>query len=237
MAEHHDSHVHTGPKRLQLAEQPLLKDPVCGMMVRADAPLRATFAGETYVFCSAHCLERFQKEPQRFAAPSATPPPSAGARPSATTDGHPTYVCPMHPEIRQPKAGACPKCGMALEPETPTAPATRTEWTCPMHPQIIRDRPGSCPICGMALEPRTITPEEPESAELTDMRRRFWVSVAISVPLVLLAMAHLLPGQGIQALVMSPVRPWIELALASPVVLWGGWPFFVRAINRCGTEA
>jgi Cu+-exporting ATPase len=120
---------------------------------------------------------------------------------------------------------------MALEPEVPAAPAARVEWTCPMHPQIVRDGPGSCPICGMALEPRTISAEEPENPELVDMRRRFWVGVALSAPLVLVAMAHLLPVFWAHAVAMSPVRPWLELGLATPVVLWGGWPFFVRAVE------
>ena len=95
--------------------------------------------------------------------PANTPAGAAGAA---------TYVCPMDPEVRESKPGACPKCGMALEPEVPVA-ATKTEWTCPMHPEIVRDGPGSCPICGMALEPRTVTIDEPENPKLVDMRRRF----------------------------------------------------------------
>src|SRR2546430_15775868 len=83
------------------------------------------------------------------------------------------YTCPMHPEVRQPRPGSCPKCGMALEPVAGPAPAPRTEYVCPMHPQIVRDAPGSCPICGMALEPRTATGDE-ENAELKDMTRRLW---------------------------------------------------------------
>jgi P-type Cu+ transporter len=114
--------------------------------------------------------------------------------------------------------------------------ATKVEWTCPMHPQIVRDAPGSCPICGMALEPRTVQVTEQENPELIDMRRRFWVSVALAVPLVLVAMAHVIPARFAHALTASPARPWIELALATPVVLWGGWPFFARGyasvVNR-----
>ena len=97
-----------------------------------------------------------------------------------------SYICPMHPEVREDGPAACPKCGMALEPETPTA-LTRTQYTCPMHPQIVRDQPGECPICGMALEPMTVTLEEEENPELLDMTRRFWVSVALAVPLAILA--------------------------------------------------
>ncbi len=139
---------------------------------------------------------------------------------------NPPYTCPMHPEITAGEAGDCPKCGMALEPATPLA-ATRVEWTCPMHPQIVRSEPGDCPICGMALEPRQVTIEEIENPELRDMSRRFWVSAALSVPVFALAMSENFPG------VYNPLPPFairlIELALSSPVVLWGGWPFFVRA--------
>ncbi|HSE64270.1 MAG TPA: copper-translocating P-type ATPase [Thermoanaerobaculia bacterium] len=136
----------------------------------------------------------------------------------------------MHPEVRQPGPGACPKCGMTLEPVLPLAPAARTLWTCPMHPEIVRDGPGSCPICGMALEPKTVVSEvEPENPELTDMTRRFRVSAALSVPLVLIAMAHLVPGHRLEQVMPHRMRAFLELALATPVVLWGGWPFFVRA--------
>ena len=104
------------------------------------------------------------------------------------------------------------------------------DYTCPMHPQIIRPSPGTCPICGMALEPRTpLAGDEEENPELVDMSRRFWVSVAFTVPLLLLAMGHLIPGWPLTRFEGSPVLRWAELGLAAPVILWGGWPFFVRA--------
>jgi Cu+-exporting ATPase len=110
------------------------------------------------------------------------------------------------------------------------------EWTCPMHPEIVRDSPGSCPICGMALEPRTISLEEEENPELVDMTRRFRVSVILTIPLVFIAMRDLIPILSIEQLVSPMILKWIELILATPVVLWGGWPFFVRGwqsiINR-----
>jgi Cu+-exporting ATPase len=141
----------------------------------------------------------------------------------------------MHPEVRQDKPGSCPKCGMALEPLTVSAPKDKIEYTCPMHPQIVRDAPGFCPICGMALEPRTVTLEE-ENAELTDMKRRFWISTALTLPLLILAMSEMLPGDPLRNLIGPRISIWISLLLASPVVLWGGWPFFVRAwysvVNR-----
>ncbi len=146
------------------------------------------------------------------------------------------FTCPMHPEIRESQPGACPKCGMALEPVAPSAPATKTEWTCPMHPEIVRDVPGSCPICGMALEPRTIAAEEEENPELIDMTRRFWVSAVLSVPLVIIAMSHYIPGLSVIEHLLSPeVLKWLELILATPVVLWGAWPFFVRGWQSIAT--
>ncbi len=138
------------------------------------------------------------------------------------------FTCPMHPEIRQDGPGNCPKCGMALEPVAPVAAATRTEWVCPMHPEIVRDAPGSCPKCGMALEPRTAAAGEEENAELVDMRRRFWISVALTIPLVLVAMGEHLPGHPIARIATMSTLGWLQLVLATPVVLWGGWPFFVR---------
>ncbi len=115
-----------------------------------------------------------------------------------------------------------------------TTPVT-TEYTCPMHPQIVRSAPGFCPICGMALEPRAATGEE-ESAELRDMTRRFWVSVALSVPLLVFVMGDMIPGEPIRHLLPGRLIAWLQLLLATPVVLWAGWPFFERGwaslVNR-----
>jgi Cu+-exporting ATPase len=139
-----------------------------------------------------------------------------------------TYTCPMHPEVRQQGPGACPKCGMALEPLDSAALVSKTEWVCPMHPEIVRDAPGSCPICGMALEPQTASREEAENPELADMTRRFWVSVALTAPLLVVAMGGMLPGRPIERMLGPTLGSWLQLVLASPVVLWAGWPFFVR---------
>ena len=196
-------------------------DPVCGMTVDpADAAGSAELAGQTYYFCSRSCLERFQAAPEKYVGGAATlPAPAAG--PSAVE-----YTCPMHPEVRHPGPGSCPKCGMALEPVT-AAPVTKVEWTCPMHPEIVRDAPGACPICGMALEPRTVTLEQ-HNPELEDMTRRFWISVTLTAPILAFMVSEMLPGNPLGRLVPASARNWIELALATPVVLWGGWPFFER---------
>jgi len=124
---------------------------------------------------------------------------------------------------------------MALEPEMPV-PATRVEYTCPMHPEIVRLSPGSCPICGMALESRTVTAQEEENPELREMMRRFWISLALTAPLLTVAMVDMLPGMPVQHMLPNGWLPWIEMVLATPVVLWGGWPFFQRGwtsiVNR-----
>lgn len=114
-----------------------------------------------------------------------------------------------------------------VKPNPPKS-AHSTEYTCPMHPEIVRPGPGSCPICGMALEPRTVSAGEQENPELIDMNRRFWVSVVLTVPLFALAMGEFLPGQPFNRMLSHSLMGWLKLALASPVVLWGGWPFFER---------
>jgi Cu+-exporting ATPase len=168
------------------------------------------------------------------------PPPAAPAKNHAPVDqrspaAQNVYVCAMCPEVRQNGPGACPKCGMALEPEMPVA-TTKTEYTCPMHPEIVRTEPGACPICGMALEPRTVTAAEEENPELRDMSRRFWISLALTVPLLIIAMGSMRPGMRLHDYISARGLAWLELLLASPVVLWGGWPFFQRGwasvVNR-----
>ena len=123
---------------------------------------------------------------------------------------------------------------MTLEPVVPARP--RPEWTCPMHPQIVRDAPGSCPICGMALEPRTVGAVEDPDPELADMTRRFWIGLVLTLPLLVFVMGDMLPGQPLRHLILGRVSAWLQLALATPVVLWAGWPFFQRGwasvVNR-----
>jgi Cu+-exporting ATPase len=186
------------------------------------------FKGERYFFCNTHCMDKFKANPEAFLAPSSTSQPEAPAGAK--------YVCPMDPEVASDRPGACPKCGMALEPMMPAAPLTKIEYTCPMHPEIVRDQPGSCPICGMALEPRVVTLEEAPNPELTDMTRRFWWSLALTLPVLLLAMSEMIPGQPVQHALSPRLINWIQFILSTPVVLWGGWPFFQRGwasiVNR-----
>jgi Cu+-exporting ATPase len=198
------------------------------MTVDLDHPKggKTVFDGREIGFCSSNCKARFEADPQRYLGGQRPPEPSA---PAGTN-----WVCPMDPEVEADRPGPCPRCGMALEPATPVQ-STRVEWTCPMHPQIVRDQPGTCPICGMALEPRTVSMDE-ENPELRDMSRRFWVSVVLTLPVFLLGMSDLLPGQPVQHAISPQTIAWIELVLATPVVLWGGWPFFQRGwasvVNR-----
>jgi Cu+-exporting ATPase len=217
--EHEHGHgTHTAAQK-----NPPPRDPVCGMVVNPDAKHQLAHAGEHYFFCCAGCLEKFSAAPGRFLDADhtlgQTPPPGAAAG---------LYICPMCPGVEQQGPGACPKCGMALESEVPAALATRTQYTCPMHPEVVRDEPGDCPLCGMALEATTVTLEEEENPELVDMTRRFSISVLLTVPVVVLAMGELIPGVSFEWLGSVEVRSWLELVLATPVVLWGGWPFFVR---------
>ena len=195
--------------------------------------------GRKYYFCSKHCGEKFRREPARYL----THPASAVAADERAAIEHlggaatPIYTCPMDPEVRQSHPGPCPRCGMALEPIAPVTRAVKTQYVCPMHPQIVRDEPGACPICGMALEPQTVTLEEPRNVELTEMTRRFWTSAALTLPLVVVAMADLLPGKPLERLISPVAGQWIQLALAAPVVLWGGWPFFVRGWNSIANRS
>jgi Cu+-exporting ATPase len=204
-------------------------DPVCGMSILpSDAVGQATHRGQTYHFCSQNCLDKFRASPATYLSPR-----SAESRLDAHGDTR-EHTCPMDPEVRQIGPGACPKCGMALEPVS-AAPLTKTEWTCPMHPEIVRDGPGTCPICGMALEPRVVTLEE-QNPELDDMTRRFRWSLILTTPILAFMASEFLPGQPLQHALPPSAMTWSQFLLATPVVLWGGWPFFVRGwasvVNR-----
>jgi P-type Cu+ transporter len=227
-------------------------DPVCGMTVDpAHAAGRTDYAGKTYYFCATSCLTRFKADPERYLKPRdpapqllqiarpGAPRPSAHVAPAAPSSAPAPgvdYICPMDPEVRQSKPGACPRCGMALEPDLSTSPAMRVEYTCPMHPEIVRDAPGACPICGMALEPRTVTLDEGPNPELVDMTRRFRIAALLAAPVVFFAMGDMVLGPGLGGRVELGWTNWLGLALATPIVWWAGWPFFERGwaslVNR-----
>jgi len=218
--------VQLGGNQVQAAAKKMERDPVCGMNVDPAKPAAtAGHEGKSYYFCCQSCADKFSADPRKYLAkPSASPlttiAPAKGGPASAAI-----YICPMDPEVRQSGPGACPKCGMALEPDVPLSVA-KSIWTCPMHPEVVREEPGSCPICGMALEPRTVISEADDNPELRDMTRRFGWGVLLGLPLVVLAMAHMV-GPWTHAI--SPrLAAWLEFALATPIVLWAGWPFFQR---------
>ncbi len=203
-------------------------DPVCNMTIEdVNAAGVSEYKGKKYYFCAKHCKEKFDKDPEAYINKKAGQSPLMMMPMAKGTDKITKYTCPMDPEIVQDKPGSCPICGMALEPLVPMSAVTKTEWTCPMHPEVISDSPGNCPKCGMALEPKTVSVEE-ENPELIDMTRRFWVGVILTIPLVLIAMRDYIPGLSLENLISHEVMKWIELILATPVVLWAGWPFFVR---------
>ena len=176
-------------------------DPVCGMSVDpSTAAGHSDWQSQVFHFCSKSCKAKFDVDPQKYA--------------QEMNDASNAHSHEMPP---QPASN---------ESQKPTSAVT--QYTCPMHPQIVRDKPGSCPICGMALEPMKITAVEEANPELVDMSRRFWISAVLSVPLLLMSMADMLPGQPLGRLASMRTLQWVQLILATPVVLWGGWPFFVR---------
>jgi P-type Cu+ transporter len=193
----HKQHL---PTSLAEARSSLARDPVCGMPVDpATAKHKADHAGVTHYFCSAGCRGKFVGDPARFLVE----PTHA---PAVAADEHVHLPAPPLPAKPAP-VGAI--------------------YTCPMHPQIRQDHPGACPICGMALEPELATEATGPSAELVDMTRRFWIALALTVPVVALAMGGHLAN--LHMLLSPVILNWIELILATPVVLWAGWPFFERA--------
>lgn len=198
-------------------------DPVCNMTVTADkAADMVEHNGTAYYFCSKGCAQKFRLDPGKF---TGTEKPAKAQ--TATAHDSAEYTCPMHPEVLKIGPGTCPKCGMGLEPATVSAPAVRTEYTCPMHPEIVRPEPGACPICGMALEPRTVTAEE-SNPEYEDMRRRFWISFGLTVPMLAVMISEMMASQPLHHL-LGRALIWVQFVLATPTVIWAGWPLFQRA--------
>ncbi len=179
------------------------------MTVSADSPHHTMYGARRVLFCSARCAEKFAAAPQDYLKA----PVEVGA----------ARATPPVPHVDAPPAAA-------PSSHAPTSPGGT--WTCPMHPEIVRDAPGPCPICGMALE--RMDGGDEESAELRDMTRRFYVSVAFALPLVILAMGALWPALSAR-LPSTRVRVLLEMALATPVCLWAAWPFYVRAVASVRT--
>ena len=182
-------------------------DPVCGMKVDPKSAAGTyEYKNKTYYFCNTHCLDKFSEGPEHYL-------------------NKPTELMPVQPVgIQRAKSDKRKNIAAA-------ATSDKTEYTCPMHPEIVRDSPGSCPICGMALEPRTASLVEEENSELREMSLRLWVCVVLTLPLFLIGTIEMLQGRPLDRVAHFPVWPAIELALATPVVLWGAWPFLVRGYN------
>ena len=207
------------------------KDPICGMTVNTATALSSKKGGQTYFFCSQHCLTKFESMPngKESCCHGKENEHSHSHQSHAVVSATAKYYCPMCEGVESDVPGDCPKCGMALEATGVQSVKQKTIFTCPMHPKIEQDGPGSCPICGMDLEPKTITLGNDEGdAELEDMTRRWWIAATLSVPVFLLAMLPMV-GVAVDRWIGGPVvSRWIQFALTTPIVLWCGWPFFVR---------
>jgi Cu+-exporting ATPase len=213
----HDPHAHAPAG----ASPPGFQDPVCGMTVSADSPHQVEHEGAVHRFCCAGCRDRFAADPTAFTG--------RGEEAPARRDEGPAH----RPAPARREAPAARPEEVSARREAP-APAARPgmRWTCPMHPEIVRDAPGSCPICGMALEPLMPSLDAGDAAnpELRDMTRRFWISVALLAPLLLVAMGHMLPGSPFDRLIPQRSRALLELLLATPICTWAAWPFYHRAV-------
>jgi P-type Cu+ transporter len=261
-------------------------DPICGMTVALDAPLRHEHAGKTYVFCSKSCLERFRKSPEQYLSPPAGDGPkptkrlavagasralpvagaaSAGSSRALPVAGAASAGAPATPHAAPdaeaaaaprrlpivgigapkvahtytvnpaPTAGHAAGAAHAGHAEhagraAPRATAASGKWTCPMHPEVVKDGPSTCPLCGMALEPMVVSATD-ENPELDDMTRRLVVATLLAVPLVVVSMGDMLPGHPVSSVLSHGARPFVELALATPLCGWAGWPLLVRAIE------
>jgi P-type Cu+ transporter len=204
-------------------------DPICGMEVDEQTGVQLEHEGETYYFCCKNCLAKFAKQ-QGIETAKAPAEGKAGGHGNQRPQSPPAlstaaYICPMCEGVASDKPGDCPKCGMALEPNRPAA-SGRTVYTCPMHPDVEQDTPGSCPKCGMDLEPKTVAAEQDDS-ELRSMQRRLVVAVALGLPVLVIAMLPMLIVS-LEHWRREDWYGWAQLLLATPVVLWCGWPFFVR---------
>src|SRR5712664_2176221 len=202
------------------------RDPVCGMSVDpSKAAAKVEHGGKTYYFCAPGCAKRFQQAPEKYLQPAkklAAPSGLVGLHAAPQSAAAPAAEKEVHKQdcLVEPAAGAAHQKPVSDR----SATDKEARYTCPMHPEIVQYGPGSCPICGMALEPMDVLADVEADPEYDSMRLRFWVSAALSAPLLVLAMF----GESLGLHVAPSILHWIELALATPVVLWGGWPFFQR---------
>jgi Cu+-exporting ATPase len=199
-------------------------DPVCGMQVdRASAQHMLKHEGTRYYFCSAGCQTSFAANPDKYlnAKPFVLPTPKPGVEAAAMAK----FSAEAHQHGHHAHAHA-----HSAAPEDTAAVPKGTKWTCPMHPEIVKDGPGDCPICGMALEPMVASLDDGPNPELVDFTRRLWVSALLSIPVLVLAMGGMV-GIPVREWVGEDAASWLELVLASPVVLWAAWPFFRRFWN------
>ncbi len=250
MKEETPQPIQLGRKKPEIVE--IHTDPVCGMAVTENlAAAQVEFNGKGYYFCAVTCRDRFLSEPQKY-LDGATESMrgsccGSGAQTSTASTTHIDPVCGMTVDPNS-AAGThtyngkehyfCSKGCVEkfkadpekyLSPREPKDQPLDVEYTCPMHPEIVQIGPGTCPKCGMALEPVEVSLEDVEDPELIDMRRRFWISAVLTLPVFILAMAEMLPG--FAAIVSPNVSIWVQFLLATPVVLWGGFPFFERAVQ------
>lgn len=190
-------------------------DPVCGMKVDpAKSPHAASFEGRTFHFCSAGCKTKFEADPRKY------------LRAPGLEEMDPEPMGPPAGLVGIGRSKATPPPVPAAAP-VPAPPGTI--YTCPMDPEVRQEGPGACPICGMALEPLEPTATDEANPELDDMRRRFAFAAVLALPVLVLAMSDLIPGQPVQHAVAPAVLGWIQLLLATPVVFWAGWPLLERA--------
>ena len=237
---HEPAVIYTCPMHPEVRQDQPSSCPDCGMTLEpAQAPM-ATYTcpmhpevSQDHPGSCPDCGMTLQPETAGAAAAPGEDPHAQchQAAPAPTADVPPgMYTCPMHADVRQDHPGACPDCGLALESAGPVV-----IYTCPMHLEVRQDHPGTCPDCGMALEPEMVGAEVPPNPELIDMTRRFWIGLVLAVPVLILEMGGNIAGLGLDGWMSRAQAIWIQAALATPVVGWAGWPFFVRGAQSIRT--
>ncbi|HQZ82842.1 MAG TPA: heavy metal translocating P-type ATPase [Pyrinomonadaceae bacterium] len=249
MKEETPQPIQLGRKKPEIVE--IHTDPVCGMSVTENlAAAQAEFEVKKFYFCATSCRERFLKDPKKYIDGGTESMRGSCCGSGGETNAADTHIDPVCGMTVDPNSAAgthrhegkdfyfCSKGCLEkfkadpekfLSPREAKAQPLDAEYTCPMHPEIVQIGPGTCPKCGMALEPLEVSLEDVEDPEFIDMRRRFWISAVLTLPVFILAMAEMLPG--FSTFVSPGVSIWVQFILATPVVLWGGFPFFERAVQ------